>query len=158
METVVKCTTPYFALKLYETVNPVSEKAYFAVPHKPKPMMAKALGEHFCKDENMLLKDLFDGSSIENTLAAYYKKTPKPKKSEDIDEYHALYQGADYIFIGPDEEEEFAEIMGVKLYDADKEPKSQKAKRVALTEEQIAIHHENIADIRKGLAKFTKLK
>lgn len=156
METVMKCTTPYFALKLYETVKPVSEKAYFAVPHKPKPMTAKALGDHFCKGDNMLLKDLFDGTSVENTLAAYYKKTPKPKKDEDIEEYQALYQGADYIFIGSDEEEEFAEIMGVELYDADKEPKAQKAKLVALTKEQIAIHHENIADIREGLAKFMK--
>ena len=78
------------------------------------------------------------------------------KKDEDIEEYQALYQGADYIFIGSDEEEEFAEIMGVELYDADKEPKAQKAKLVALTKEQIAIHHENIADIREGLAKFMK--
>ena len=147
----------YFSLKLYSTVTPVSEKAYFAVPHKPKPMTAKALGDHFCKDENMLLKDIFDGSSIENTLAAYYKKTPKPKKGEDIDEYHDLYQGADYIFIGSDEEEEFAEIMGVELYDAAKESTVKKVK-LALTKEQIKIHHENIADIREGLAKFKKSK
>ena len=105
----------------------------------------------------MLLKDIFDGSSIENTLAAYYKKTPKPKKGEDIDEYHDLYQGADYIFIGSDEEEEFAEIMGVELYDAAKEVTVKKVKS-ALTKEQIRIHHENIADIREGLAKFKESK
>ena len=147
----------YFNLKLYNTVMPVSEKAYFSVPHKPKPMTAKELGNHFCKGDNKLLKDLFDGASEENTLAIYYKKTPKPKKGEDIDEYYALYQGADYIFIGPDEEDEFAEIMGVELYYADKEPKVQKTKP-AMTEEQIKIHHENITDIHIGLAKFKESK
>ena len=47
--------------------------------------------------------------------------------------------------------------MGVELYDAAKEVTVKKVKS-ALTKEQIRIHHENIADIREGLAKFKESK
>lgn len=144
----------YFNLRKTTDTPCVSDNLYFSVPHRLRPMSAKKLGEHLCFPEpgekySCKLKDIFDGTCIENTLSIYYKKTPKPIKNKK-NEHYEWYQGADYVFIGPDEEDEFAELMGVKLYDEEKE--KNKSKKV--TPEDDAIFREYISDIKERLIKL----
>ena len=144
---------------------PVHPTKYFAVPHKSKPMSARRLGEHLCPPEGASgnskpLKDILDGLSEENTLAYFYIKAPslrRQQKGESDDtyeereqEYLDIYQGADYIFRDEIAEEEFAELLGVKVW-VEKPKKLKKKVQNPLTAAQITIHKENIDDIRSGL-------
>ena len=145
----------YFNLRKTNETESVSDNIYFSVPHRLRPMSAKNLSEHLCSPEpgekfSYKLKEIFNGDSIENTLAIFYKKTPKPIKNHE-QEHYEWYQGADYVFIGPEEEDEFAELMGVELYDEDKEKNKNKAKKV--TSEDITLFREYINDIREGLVQ-----
>jgi hypothetical protein len=149
--------------RVNEYTTPVPLNRYFAVPHKSKPMSARRLGEHICSPDGSggvrkPLKDILDGFSEENTLSYFYKKAPplrRQQKGESDHEYEErekeyleLYQGADYIFKDEIAEEEFAELLGVKIWI--EKPKKKKVQN-PLTAEQIAIHKENIDDIREGL-------
>jgi hypothetical protein len=143
----------YFNLRKINEPHNVSDNLYFSVPHRLRPMSAKKLGEQLCPPEpgenySYKLKEIFNGETIENTLSIYYKKAPKPIKNQE-QEHHEWFQGADYVFIGPEEEDEFAELMGVELYDEYKEKNKNKAKKV--TSEDIALFREYINDIREGI-------
>ncbi len=81
---------------MYMTMNVICPMGiYFDVPHRKKPMSAKKIIQrypHFAK--------IFDGESFENTLSFYYTKDKKTGV---------------YTFIDPDDEEEVAELLGVKI-------------------------------------------
>jgi len=128
--------------------EPVSNNAYFAVPHLPKPITAKRLGNMRSPLEDALLEVVFNGKTRDNDLSLYYERAKKKKKNDDeVD----LDCGADFVFIDADAEEEFAELLDVELYDEEKEKAKKKDHRPKLTDTQIAQHHEKIADIRHGL-------
>jgi hypothetical protein len=111
---------------------------YFRVPHKQLPMTMKEIEKelpNFAKE--------MDGSAKECTLRYFYKK----------DKESGIYE-----FIDIDSEEEVAEIMGVAIIEVAEEDEmdsdGELIKTTALTDQQLARHKENLAEIKRGLQMF----
>lgn len=119
--------------------------ALFDVPHKRDPMTTKEI----LKELPTFAKAM-DGTATENTLLFYYKKNKDERVLfNDEDAKETDY----YIFQDQDAEEDVADMMGVEIGVFSEEEDEGDA-LTALSTEQIALHTENIAMIRDGLAQI----
>ena len=102
------------------------------VPHRQKPWSAKKMEERFPQ-----LKEALDGQSPDAMLTFFYKFN----KVENV-----------FEFIDADAEEDFADLLGVKVLCAAIEEEAPPSE--FLSPEQLQKHKENIAMIREGLEFF----
>lgn len=121
----------YLALKKY-----CPNDTLFYMPHRLEPITAKKIRKRY-----PAFAEIFDGSSIENTLTFYYKKNKVTCEYELIDE---------------DAEEEVAELLGVKvksfvLENEEENENGELLKKGTLNDEQLAELREHRADIKRGL-------
>ena len=107
----------------------------FSVPHKDKPMKFSTLAKEFPK-----FVELFDGQSIENTMAFYWKK----------DKNTGIYE-----FIDSDAEDEVAELMGVQLIDTTIDEEEKPTENRQLTTEEIAEFKNELNYIKSQLEGTT---
>ena len=105
----------------------------FDVPHQPEPMSAYEIKKKFPN----FAKEM-DGGYEENTLSFFYKKNKETGVYEFKDE---------------EAEEEVAELMGVELYDEEKEKgkAEDRPENRVLTEEEKNTFCEHLTDIREKL-------
>lgn len=112
--------------------RPVLPKAKFDVPHQTEPMRFQKIQTEFPE-----FAKIFDGEAEENTLLFYQKQN----KQRGVQEFKDV-----------ESEEEVAELMGVKIVEIEEALKEEEDEHEArsLTEEEINVFHEHMADIRKG--------
>ncbi len=103
----------------------------FMVPHRRKPWSAKKMEERFPH-----LKEALDGKSPDAMLTFFYKFN----KVENV-----------FEFIDADAEEDFADLLGVKVLCAAMEDEEEAPPSESLSPEQLQVHKENMAMIREGL-------
>jgi hypothetical protein len=112
--------------------------ALFDVPHKAEPVTAKYLMKKFPAFANEM-----DGCGEERCLTYFWQRNKETKVYEFIDE---------------DAEEEVREILGVKLFDEQKEKEKARQKYLqetrGLTEEEIKEFKEELAYVRQQLQHF----
>jgi hypothetical protein len=121
----------YLAIKKY-----CPNDTLFYMPHKLEPMTAKKIIKRYPK-----FAEIFDGTSIENTLTFYYKKNK---------------MSGEYEFIDEEAEEEVAELLGVKvknflLKNEEENENGELLNKGTLNDEQLAELQEHRADIKRGL-------
>ncbi len=121
----------YLALKKY-----CPNDTLFYMPHRLDPITAKKIIKRY-----PAFAEIFDGSSIENTLTFYYKKNKVT---------------CEYEFIDEDAEEEVAELLGVKvksfvLENEEENENGELLKKGILNDEQLSELRNHRADIKRGL-------
>ncbi len=130
---------PKSTMPLFLTSSQIAHpKMQFMVPHREEPWTAKKLEKRFPH-----LAEEFDGKSQEGLLTFFYKFN----KAENI-----------FEFIDDEAEEDFADLLGVKVLcqeyvDEDTAPAS-----APLNAEQLEVHKNNMAMIREGLEFFKDAK
>jgi hypothetical protein len=118
-------------MPLYVTIGVIAPpNVLFNVPHKKDPWSANKLERRFPS----LIKE-FDGSSYDSVLTFFYKLN----KAEKL-----------YEFKDAEAEEEFAELLGVRILCEMEECEEEEVNVVALTPEQMQLHKENLAMIKEG--------
>ena len=110
--------------------KPCPRDTLFDVPHKPEPMTAKELQKTF----PAFAKEM-DGTYHENTLSYFYKYNKERKVYEIQD---------------PEMEDELAELLGVTIFEGEKDDGERPEAR-PLTEEEHQVFREHIQDIREKL-------
>jgi hypothetical protein len=113
-----------------------SPNALFDVPHKSKPMTAATIAKRFPE----FAKEM-DGVGEERCLTYFWKRNKETKVYEFIDE---------------EAEEEVAEILGVELYDEEKEKELYLNRTRQLTEEEIKDFKEELAIVSQQMKDFLK--
>jgi hypothetical protein len=108
--------------------------ALFDVPHKNIPMTARRIIKKFPE----FAKEM-DGAGEERCLSYFWKRNKETKV---------------YEFLDMEAEEEIAEWWGVELYDEEKEKQKEKAKKRALTEDEIRQFKEELAYASKQVKAF----
>ncbi len=103
----------------------------FMVPHREAPWSARKLAKRFPH-----IVDHFDGRTQDSQLLFYYKYNSAEKVFE---------------FIDPDAEEDFADLLGVKVATFAEVDEDAAPENAPLSKEQLELHHENIRMIRDGL-------
>jgi hypothetical protein len=111
--------------------RPATKGLLFDVPHKTEPMKVSQIEKEFPE-----FSAIMDGEAKENTMLFYWKYNK---------------QTGVYEFISEEDEEEVAELMGVKLC-TDSYEEEVVADNQKLNDEEIKRHQENIEDIRNGLS------
>ncbi len=125
-------------MSLFLTRNQkVSPNMRFIVPHREKPWTAKKLETRFPH-----LKEALDGTSPDAHLYFFYKYN----KAERV-----------FEFIDADAEDDFADLLGVKVLCVDCEDEdTPPCTTNGLNAEQLQTHKENLNMIREGLEFLKK--
>jgi hypothetical protein len=113
-----------------------SPTALFDVPHKSKPMTAASIAKRFPE----FAKEM-DGVGEERCLLYFWKRNKETKVYEFIDE---------------EAEEEIAEILGVEVYDEEKEKERYLNRSRPLTDEEIKDFKEELAFASQQMKEFLK--
>jgi len=112
----------------------------FYVPHKPDPVTAAYIEKKFPAFANDM-----DGGGEERCLLYFWKRNKETKVYEFIDE---------------EAEEEVAEILGVEIYDEEKEKEKKRQKYLqetrALTEQEIKDFKEELLYASQQMKDFMK--
>ena len=111
-------------------------KALICVPHLPEPITVKKFAKQFPDFASMM-----DGQSKENTLLFYWKYN----KQEGV-----------YVFISEEEEDEVAELLGVKLYDGSDKDSEGGPENRQLTEEEIKDFREYLKEVNEGMKEWNE--
>lgn len=111
-------------------------KMKLRVPHQDKPMTVQQMEKTFPEFAKML-----DGDAQENTIKFFWK----------LDKTSGIYE-----FIGPDEEDEVAEELGVELQVVEEEPDEEfgELKGEALSAEAQAEFHAEMKEMRVAITSF----
>lgn len=112
--------------------------ALFDVPHKPDPVTAKYLEKKFPD----FAKEM-DGAGEERCMLYFWKRNKETKV---------------YEFLDAEAEEEIAEILGVPLYDEEKQKEKARQEYLqetrALTEQEIKDFKDELDYLREKLKEF----